>query len=166
MTIPTWSVGQVLTADDVNTWLVPMEALKTGDQAVTSSTALVNDSQLFLSVAANAAYRFECWLAWIATTGADIKWTWAVPAGASLLYSALRNEGGTTLYNNSANVYQDSDVLMANGSSPLVTSVTMKGVLQTSGTSGTVRLKWAQNTTSGSSTHVRAPSYIELQRIG
>jgi hypothetical protein len=164
--MPTWSVGQVLTASDVNTWLVPLAVYKTADQFVASSTALVNDTELLLPVAASAVYRFECWLHFIATTAVDIKWTWTVPSGASLTYSPLHNEGGGVGFNNSANIYADTDTITGAGSSPQLTAVVMKGRLITGSASGTLQLRWAQATSNAAATHVRSGSYIELRRHG
>lgn len=166
MAAPTWSVGQVLTASDVNTWFVPVAATKTADQSVTSSTVLVNDSELLVPVAANATYAFDAWLDFIALAGADIKWTWTVPAGTGLTYSAQHNEGGGTGYNNSQVVYVNSDTVPAAGASPTVTAATMRGTLVTGSSSGTLQLKWAQGASSASATHVRSPSSLELRRIG
>jgi hypothetical protein len=165
MGIPTWAVGQVLTASDVNTWFVPAAAYKTTDQTSTSS-ALANDNELFLAAAANAAYRFECWLTWIGVTAANIQWTWTVPAGAGIVYEPLHNEGGGVGLGNACNSYADSDTVSAAGASPTVTAVLMKGHLITVGTSGTVRLKWSQAAANASATHVRPQSYLQLDRIG
>lgn len=166
MAVPVWSVGQVLTADDVNTWFVPAAAYKTADQSLTSSTTLANDNEVLVPLAANAVYKFDAWLDFIATAGADIKWTWTVPAGAGLVYNAEHNEGGGTAYTNSQLVYADTDVPMAAGGSPAVNAVPMKGLMTTSTSSGNIRLKWAQNSSNAGATHVRPGSYIEMRRIG
>lgn len=166
MAVPVWVVGQVLTASDVNTWLTIDAAYKTANQSVTSSTTLVNDSDLVLPVAASAAYKVECWLTFGATSGGDIKWTWALPAGGVLLYQALHNEGGATALSNSATTYSNSDTPMAAGGSPTITAVLMKGHLATAGTSGSIQLRWAQNTSNAGATSVRAPSLLTLDRIG
>lgn len=166
MGIPVWSVGQVLTAADVDNWLVPSAVYKTIDQTVTSSTALTNDNELLLAVAAPAEYKLEAWISFLANSAVDIKWSWAVPAGASMAYSALHNEGGGTGFGSSANVYVDSDVPMAAGGSPTVTAILMKGKLTTTTNSGTLQFRWAQNTSNAAATHVRVRSYITLDRIG
>jgi hypothetical protein len=165
VSVPTWSVGQVLTASDVNTWLVPAEAVKQNDQSTTSAS-VANDNELLLSVAANAEYRFECWLSWVGVVAAGIQWTWTVPSGAGLVYQPLHNEGGGTGLNNSATTYADTDTVTAVGTSPTVAAVLMKGTLQTGSSSGTIRLKWGQGTANGSATHVRSLSCLELQRSG
>jgi hypothetical protein len=166
MAIPTWTVGQVLTADDVNNWLVPLHAYKAADQSLTSSTTLTSDNDLLIALAANSAYRFECWLTFAANVGADIKWTWTVPAGAALSYQAQHNEGGSTGYTNSQNVYADTDVPMAAGGTAQVTGVLMTGHLTTSTSTGNIRLKWAQNSSNAAATHVRVGSYLHLDRVG
>jgi hypothetical protein len=165
MAPPTWSVGQVLTADDVNTWLVGKAIDKASDQQVVSSTTLVNDTALVLAVAANATYKFECWLVYIATVGADIKWTWSVPASAALGYSAIYDAASGGAFGND-DALADTDTPAAQGSSPTVTAILMKGKLTVAGTAGNFQLKWAQNSSNSSATHVRTTSYITLDRIG
>ena len=166
MGIPVYSIGQILDADDVNTWLVPKAVFKTADETVTSSTTLQNDDELVLPVAANAGYEFNCWVEYLATSGSDIKWSWAVPASATLEYSALHSEGGGTGFSNSHLVYADTDTPMAAGSAPTVTAISMRGKLSTAGSSGSLQFKWAQNTSGGTATHVRVKSWLRLDRIG
>jgi hypothetical protein len=167
MAIPVLSVGDVLTASFCNTWFTPDAVYKTVDQTVTSSTTLVNDNELFIAgLSASAEYKMEAWISFLATSGADIKWGWSVPAGASMAYSSLHNEGGGTGFGSSADVKAETDVPMAAGGSPTVTAILMKGKLTTAGSSGTLQFKWAQNTSSASATHVRVRCYIHLDRIG
>jgi hypothetical protein len=165
MPIPTWSVGQVLSASDVNAWFVPLAVIKPTGQPVTSSTALVNDNDLVLPVAASASYLFECVVSFTATSGGDLKWTWAVPAGASLLYQSLHNEGGGTGLNNSAVSYSDANTVPAAGNGATVESVTMRGNLTLSSTAGNLQLRWAQNASNAGATTVRAQSHLSLQRV-
>jgi hypothetical protein len=81
MAVPVWVPGQVLAASDVNTWFVPLAAVKTVDQSVTSSTTLVNDNVLAVPVAASSTYEFRlfCWFQ--AAAGGDFKFQFAGPAG-------------------------------------------------------------------------------------
>lgn len=165
MPIPTWTVGEVLSASDVNAWFVPLAVIKPSGQSVTSSTTLVNDNDLVLPVAASASYIFECFLSFTATSGGDLKWTWAVPAGASLLYQPVHNEGGATGLNNSTLTYSDANTIPAAGAGATVESVTMKGNLTLSSTAGNLQLRWAQNASNAGATTIRAQSHLALQRV-
>ena len=85
MPIPTWSPGQVLVASDVNSWFVPLAVVKGGDQSVTSSTVVVNDTALVVAVASSATYQFSCFISYEGGTqgSSDLKWTWTTPAGTA-----------------------------------------------------------------------------------
>lgn len=169
MAPPVWSVGQVLllTASDVNTWFVPISVTKPTSQSVTSSTTLVNDTALVAAIAANANYEFTCQVFYIAASGpGDIKWTWSLPAGSALIYQNLHNEGGSVGMNNSGVANSDADTPFAAGGGSPTEAVRMTGNLNTSSTTGNVQLRWAQNTSSGTATQVRANSQLILRRIG
>jgi hypothetical protein len=166
MALPVWTVGQVLSAADVNNWLVPLAAIKPTSQNVISSTTFVNDSDLVLPVAASASYIFDCWLDFTSVSGADLKVTWAVPSGSSLLYQALHNEGGATGLNNSQLIYADTNTLFCAGNGATQVAAGLHGSLVTAGTPGNLQLRWAQNTSTASNTTIRLQSYLSLQRVG
>jgi hypothetical protein len=166
MAAPVWSVGQVLTASDVNTWFVPLAAAKLTSQSVTSSTTLVNDADLVLAVAANATYDFACQLFYIAAAGGDIKWTWSVPAGSGILYQNLHNEGGGTGLANACVANSDADTPTAAGGGSTTEAARMTGTMTTSSTTGNAQLRWAQNASSATATQVRAKSSLILRRTG
>lgn len=165
MAVPVWVPGQVLTASDVNNWLVPQGVVKPSGTPVTSSTTVISDPDLVLPVVASATYIFECYLGFTATSGGDLKWTWAVPAGASLLYEAVHNEGGATGLNNSTLTYSDANTILGAGAGATVEAVAMRGNLVVAGTAGNLQLRWAQNTSNAGATTIRAQSHLWLQRI-
>lgn len=165
MAPPTWSVGQVLTAADVNNWFVPLAAVKVADQSVTSNTTLVADTELFVPLAASVSYVFHCFLDYegAATGTGDIKWNFAVPAGATVRYTyANFSPGGAST---SGNLVSGTTVASAgtNGAGNLK-GVLMFGTVIVAGTSGNMQLQWAQNTSSGTSTIMHAQSCLMLQR--
>ena len=93
-----WNVGDVLSAADLNSWAVPLAAVKVVDTSRASTTTLANDPELSLAVAANVIYRFWAYLDYEGgTTGSsDIKWSFSVPAGATLRYQMIAvNTAGT-----------------------------------------------------------------------
>jgi hypothetical protein len=167
MPIPTWSVGQVLAAADVNSWMVPLAAYKAIDQSVTSSTTLVNDTQLLVTVAANAVYAFDCFLNFegSATIGQGIKWQVTVPAGAALryhgVYTRSSDQGNIT-----GDTYAGADVVAAIGhGSGNNCGASMNGTLFTSAAGGTVQIQWAQAASSATPTIVHDHSHMLLRRI-
>jgi len=167
MAVPTWISGQVLTADDVNNWFIPMIAVKDADESVTSSTTVQNDDELVITnLPINTTFLFQCFLLYQGGTGgsSDLKITWAVPTGTFLRYAGAY-EGGS----GSANVgsaFAASDVLsLRTQGSGVKCGATFSGTLSVGSTTGSVQLEWAQVTSSGTSTTVNKQSVIMLQRI-
>lgn len=165
MPIPTFTTGQVVAASDVNSWFVPLAATKANDQSVTSSTVLVSDSDLVLSVAASATYVVSGYLnyAGAAQGTGDLKLTFTVPAGATLSYTLVRMDtaGATGLTNPSGATVTN----VAGTSAVADRSVFISATLVLGGTAGSLQLQWAQNTSSTTATVVRARSWLWAQRI-
>lgn len=166
MTIPTWSVGQVLTASDVNNWFVPLAAYKSIDQSITSSTTFTDDTVLGLTVAANASYIVDMSLIYDGDSAGDLKLQFTKPAGASHTNTFLSSLGGTAA-TTSDNVVSGGSTVPILGCLGAGTNCGMlwKSFLSVSSTSGTLQLQWAQNATSATATRVRAGSYLLAQRV-
>ena len=167
MAAPTWSVGQVLTASDVNTWFVPLAVFKTAQQDITSSTALTNDTALLAALAANAFYSFSSVICYKGFTNgiSDFKWQWTVPAGATLRFQADWLSVGLTAQ---IGVQQVNASVLSAGTNGVgnVFAIKSLGSLSTGGTTGNLQLQWAQNTSSGTATTVGPGSVLMLNRIG
>lgn len=168
MAVPTWVSGQVLTADDVNNWFIPLAAPKTVDESVTSSTTLQNDDQLVISnIDINTTYLFQCFLLYQGGTGgsSDLQITWAVPTGTFLRYAgAFTGAGAGT--SNVGSAFAASDVLnLRTQGSGVKCGATYQGTLSVGSTAGSLQLRWAQVTSSGTSTTVNKQSIIILTRM-
>jgi hypothetical protein len=163
MPIPTWSVGQVLSASDVNTWFVPLNVIKPSGQTVTSSTALVNDSALVLAVVSNSVYCVQGAIQYNAASGGDLKYTFTVPAGASGFYGWTATN--ITAFNGGASsAWTDTNTGQGNGTSTFM-NIRITGVLNVGGASGNLQFRWAQNTSSGTATTVMGNSALLAYRI-
>jgi len=166
MAIPTWSVGQVLAAADVNDWFVPVVAYKTSTTTRTSTTTLANDADLVIPVAASSYYKITGMLSYqAAATGVYLKWTFTLPAGADTgIY-------GVTYYNTS-NTYVTEIKNWADtpqGGTPLANTgypAIIEGMVKTGGTAGNLTLQWAQGVSSGSGTSLNAKSHLMAQKVG
>jgi hypothetical protein len=162
--IPVWVPGQVLTASDINTWMVPNAIIKPSSQNVTSSTVLVNDTALVLPVAASASFIFTCCLMYQGGTrnASDLKFNWVLPSGASLSYvlDGVGPGGGTFA---GASFNGAAGTLGTNGSGVLCGAL-FYGSLVISTTAGTAQFQWAQNTSSATATTVFNGSSLTLQR--
>lgn len=166
MAIPTWTVGEVLASADVNTWFVPLAAVKSSDQSISSSTVLTNDTALSIAVAANSTYAFTGLLIYEGGTqgSSDMKFQFTVPAGATLNYMPLHQ---STAGNISGVALSTAASVPSCGSGGAGNSftVTITGTLIVSSTSGTLQLQWAQNTSSGTATIMHQNSWLMLRRI-
>jgi hypothetical protein len=163
---PIWVVGQVLSASDVDNWLVPSAAVKTADQSVTSSTVLVNDTELSLPLAASVTYLFQCYIDYEGGTGgaSDIQWLWSLPAGSFMRYTnPHRNLAGTPVAGDtSTGTATDA---ASTGGAGVLRALQMMGSIVCGVTAGTLQFRWAQNTSSATSTIVHAQSCVMLQRV-
>jgi len=168
MPIPTWAVGQVLAAADVNSWMVPLDINKAADQSITSNATPANDNTLVQAVPANVKYRFECVIFYSGGTqgSADIKFQFAVPASATYKCTVcFINTSGVQI----AEIYNDDTVTPAlqagTGGAGNKRAILMKGTVTIGGTAGNFAFQWAQGTSNGTATTVHADSYLHLRRV-
>lgn len=172
-TPPTWSVGEDITAadlqimsDDLNAlWTQPF-ARKTATESVTSSTTLQNDDALSVAVAASTTYHVECVLLYDGATAGDLKVGFTAPASAS--FEGIAVGPSPTAASSADDVTAYVVLGTANNFGALGTGTTtalkINGVITTSG-SGTLQLQWAQVASSGTATRVFANSYLMLRRV-
>jgi len=168
MAVPTWSVGQVLTASDVNTWFVDIVRNKPTDEGPITTTTLQNDNDLQLPLAANSAYELDGYLAATGATlgNGDIKLGLTGPAGVTFRFSTFGYSvlGSPPATGNSGATASGTTSVGVNGGS--ASTVLVKGWVTTSSTAGTLILQWAENTPSGTGTSVLAGSWLKARRIG
>jgi microcystin-dependent protein len=133
---------------------------KSTDQSITSSTTLVNDSELFFSVGANETYIFQLWLFVFAANGdPDIKLTCLGPAGSTVLWSSsqviLLPDGTVT-----ATTVQTSGVTMSLLVDANLRALQLYGTILNGSTVGNLQFQFAQNTSSPNALIVKAGSSI------
>ena len=169
--LPIGTTDQVLTADTTVSpykvkWATPSAGAtiksvrKSSNQSVTSSTTLVNDSQLKFAVEANTTYLFNIWLWVYAADGTpDIKLTVVGPSGSTLYWSPstyyATSDGTNALGTVNAGTVTLNAFVDANERNQLYFGSILNGA-----TAGDVTLQWAQNTSSGTATTIKAGSYI------
>lgn len=157
--------GQRLTAALLQ-GVAPLAAIKGTDQSITSSTTLVNDSALFLPVAANATYfPLVTYFSYEGGTqgSSDLKFQFTGPAGATLSFTAIYypNSGGVGANTNISRTTGLSATIVAGTDGATVKlGMLFVGSLISSSTSGTLQFQWAQSTSSGTATIVHAGSAI------
>jgi hypothetical protein len=162
--------GQVLTADStagtglawttLTAGATVKSVRKSSDQTVTSSTTLVNDSQLKFAVAASETYIFQAWLYTYAADGTpDIKVTFTGPAGSTVFWSSSQvifNAGGSTTLTVVAPGATTADLFVDSN----LRAIQLYGTILNSTTAGDLQFQWAQNTSSANGTSVKAGSSI------
>jgi hypothetical protein len=159
-----FNVGDVLAANDLNTWCVPLAGLKSANQIVSSTTTLINDADMRFAVAAN-------WSTvprpprYASPTGADWKSSFTVPASAHAQFNAMGNNlsGGVrdiTLE------WLDTDSVTSQGKGAAILMIAeFFGFVSTAGTAGNLIFQWAPNTSNAGNTTLFANSYLTGRRI-
>lgn len=157
----------VLTAAQLNA-LLPAYVIKQANQSVTSSTTLVNDSELVYALTAGRTYHVRCGLIANGATGGDIKVAWATTGTISMLSSRSCTGPGV-----STATTADTTARVSASQTGLTTAFSYgtDGTLQTGITEefivtctvgGNLQLQWAQNASSGTATTVGSGSWILL----
>lgn len=142
-------------------------ASKPSNTSITSNTTLADDSDLQLSVAANATYAMTSILKYEASTTGDISTQWVGPTGATAVGAVTALLSTAT---SDANLYVVgyalSDIHAAGGrGSGVPRAMQFVGTVTTAGTSGTMKLQWAQFASDSTATILYAGSYLWLQRV-
>jgi hypothetical protein len=145
-------------------------ALATSDVARTNQT-IADDSQLFVTVDANAKYIVEGCIFYTGDATADLRMSWSGPTGATFVWSPHGRETANATTETAATVYSVGATITSEmfvGAVGVSTQLAAfpKGILETSTTAGTFKFRWAQVTTNGGAATTRkAKSYIKLTRI-
>jgi len=170
MSLPSYSPGDVLTADDCNTWFMPQFVSKPSATTRTNNT-IADDTDLIVPVAASAVYWAQFFL-WY--DGKDLAGNPASPGGLRVNFAAP----ASSLWNfqgvgQDITQHEQSDSAFNSGDSPQLwytdsnnNAATYSGILVTSTTAGNFGLRWAQANTSSTATSVHARSCMIVQRVG
>jgi hypothetical protein len=167
MAVPTFTVGQVLTAALVNQWLASRAAVKGSNTSRSSTTTLADDPHLTLAVDANCIYVLELGLLYDGATAGDLATGLTGPAGfsSSIILAGLTPSAA----GNSDDVMSATTGAAANvgalGAGTLAGAL-IKGTVTTAGTAGNLTLQWAQVSSSGTATILHSGSWMTLDRIG
>jgi len=168
MAVPVWAVGQVLSASDVNTWFVPLAAIKPADTGRSSNTTVTADPDLQLAVAANATYEVTAIIQYKGGTNgsSDAQFQLTVPTGTTGFVVVTGVQ--ITSFPTTRIVVAAFGVSVNAGTSGTGNpqGLIIKATVVTAGTAGTLAVAWAQNTSSGTATTVTANSQLTARRTG
>lgn len=163
--IAAFPAGGRLKAADLRD-VAPLSAYKSIDQAVTSSTTLVNDNALLLALQASEVYRVDALIYYTGGTHAtsDLKVNFTYPSGAT-------SAGVGYLGQTTALAVQQGTVVLggalafgSNGTGNVMLAE-LTFTISVSSTPGTLQLQIAQNTSSATATTVKAGSLLEAVRV-
>ncbi len=135
---------------------------KTADESVTSSTTLQNDDQLTFSIGANETYIYHIIMNATMASAGSIKYTVTAPSGATCSTSSFgidsTGSGGELLNAGcgTSGFY---------GGTGTTSYETIDGTVTTGATPGTVTLQWAQNSSNGTATVVKAGSQLVAYKV-
>lgn len=146
-----------------------LSAYKSADEVVNNSATLQADDALLVAVEADTKYLVDLFLIYDASTTADLRVGWNVPAGSTFNWSsaamALTGSGGTNV---GIRLVQTgaagSETIGGAGVGSLLTA-RLRGVLVTAGTAGDLGLTWAQVAAEETAATVRAGSLLTAQRL-
>jgi hypothetical protein len=157
MAVPTWAVGQVLTASDVNNWFVPLIGYKTSITTRNTTTLSLDPDMQFTLPTANATYLIQAGVIYSAASG-SFKWTWTFPSGGTGGYSVALPQGTLDPL---GLLWSATQAAATDGT---VYSIQIQGTFTLSTTTGTFGLQWASQT--AASLQVGVGSFIQARRVG
>ena len=138
-------------------------ARKTSDQAVTSSTVLVDCTSMVLPLLANEVWYYKFFIIYGAGTVGDMKLGWTFPAAGDLQMSgpAASDAGGTLAYYVFSTTTSPTTArsFIGNGTASYVT-LPFEGVFVNGANAGNLTFQFAQNTSDATSTTVKAQSTV------
>lgn len=154
--------GDEPTASQLND-AYPLFVRKTADETLSSTATVQNDDELLMAVPASTTYHFKLWLIINSGTTPDFKFGWSVPAGTTMSWS-VQEGAPATLAAALQGPFTAASVPPINGVAA-DQIVIAEGLVIVSTTPGTMRLQWAQNTSTASNTSVKTNSWLRLWKM-
>lgn len=141
---------------------------KTAAETVNNSTTLQNDDALVAALAANEVVVFLAHIYFNATTVADFKYTWTVPAGATIRWnhaSAISTDTASTIVTKAFTDASGTTQTAGGDGTTANRNITLLGVAANGTTAGDLQFQWAQNTAEVSNALVEANSFLLVFRV-
>lgn len=141
---------------------------KTADESVTSSTVYQSDDHLLFAIAANETWVADFMLIVTGDTSGDIRTQFTVPAGATVSVAGFGPAAGATASAYDGIWFGDAATGVFGQSGTLVTATMplfLRVIVANGATAGNVTLQWAQGTSSGTATVVKAGSSLIAVRV-
>lgn len=154
-----------------NTIKGPFVLTSTSNQNVINTASMVNDTQLFLPVVANATYQFWMDLRYGAASGVGIKIGFTVPAGSTMTWATYSLDGSVQTANfggiHVGNQTETSTPALGyNTANTTIMHGHPQGTLFTSTSSGNLQFQFSATTLSASVNTIRyTNSLLWMKRI-
>lgn len=158
----------VLSSADVNEYLVNTKYVEKASATTrVSTTTPANDPDLSLHLDTNKIYFLELIAPFTSIAAAGFKFSFSIPAGTVFTGYALTGIGGVTSINtySSAGNAITINISTASTGSGADDIITVRGTLDTAGTGGNITYQWAQATSNGGNTTVRAGAAMYIRRV-
>jgi hypothetical protein len=157
----------VLGAADVNEYLVNTKwAFKPSATTRINTTSLANDPDLTLQTDPNKTYWLELIAPFTSIAAAGFKFSFAAPAGSVFTGQFMTSIGPSIgAYEPVAALLITSNIATTSSGGGVTDLITVRGSLVTAGTGGGITYQWAQNTSNGGNTTVRAGSVMYMRRV-
>jgi hypothetical protein len=139
-------------------------ARKTTDQAVNTTAALVNVTDLTLPIGANETWIFRFVIHGLSGTVPDWQFAVVVPSGSSSVRYGLLNFNRTIIDANTSR--STSGAPMHVGAMGFDEMLLVEGLVVNGASAGNIQLQFAQSTAAGGATTVYANSYGWAERVG
>jgi hypothetical protein len=163
--------GARLLASEINAAL-PIYMRASSDTTKTSSTALGDATGMTLELEASSTYVMDGYLAYTAGATGDLKVAWTVPTGTTghwCLYglSTASTASVGDLDARRITAFGDANTQSIGGSDSLSGSLAALPRLYvvTSTTAGDITMRFAQNTSSGTSTIIRIGTWVRAVKV-
>lgn len=135
-----------------------------------SNTTPTDDPHLAVTVAANAVYTVECFIAYIASSTGDIRIGFTAPSGSVGAYASRGPDlsataGSTTSQLRIQSLLDFTTTIPLGGQSGTFSSAHPIGTVVTGGTGGTVAVRWCQAASDATASTIFAHSWMKLQRM-
>ena len=159
MAVKQWSVGDVLTAADMNSWTVPLAAYKTATTNRTTLTLAIDPDLQFTIPTANSFWEITASVIYTGSAG-SFKWSWTVPTGFGGGYTVALPQSTPLLPLGEA-----WGATAASATDGTTYGIHVHGMLSIGSTTGTFGINWASNSGPNSLT-VGIGSCLTARRIG
>lgn len=152
------------TVSDLGSTVTSGIIIKATDESVTSSTTMQDDDELLVALDANTRYAFDALITYDAPAAGDIKMQFTVPAGATgrrfVHYQGTTANSCLSSTQSTHGSAIGTSVSVGGPAAGTPCEVTISGYVKTAGTSGTLRLQWAQDTSDATASIVKEGSWI------